>query len=86
MGALAVEAVAHLLGHFGEMAVEVVHVVGVDALAQVGHVLVGSAHVEGVGAGEAAVHLVAGGSAREEVDFVGTSLSVFFLSDFGYSR
>ena len=53
---IAVCAVAHFLGHLGEVAVKVVAVVGVDALAEVGHVLVGCTHIVGVGARQSAVY------------------------------
>ena len=73
----AVAAIAYFLGHFGEMAVEVVAVVGVDSLAQVGHVLVGSAHVVGVSTRHHTVDMVAGGGAGEHVHFEGSTGLVF---------
>lgn len=54
------EAVADFLGHLAQVEVAVVGVVGVDALAQVGNVLIGRAAVDGVGAGQNAVGAVRG--------------------------
>ncbi len=61
------------------MAVEVVHVVAVDALAQVGHVLIGGAHVDCVGAGEDAVDMVGGGRTGEQVHLEGAAFGMFAL-------
>ena len=64
---IAIEAVTHFLGHFREMSVEIVGVVGVDALAQVRGVLVRRAHVDGVVAREDTVDMVVGGGSGEYV-------------------
>ena len=61
------------------MAVEVVHVVAVDALAQVGHVLIGGAHVDCVGAGEDAVDMVGGGRTGEQVHLERAAFGMFAL-------
>ena len=64
----AVKAIAHLLSHLREMTVEVVHVMAVDAFAQVRDVLIRSAHVDGVGAREGAVDEVACRCSGEKID------------------
>ena len=46
---VAVCSVAHFLGHLRKMTVIVVAVVGVDALAEIGHILIGRTHVVCVG-------------------------------------
>ena len=57
---LAVGIVAHLLCELAQMEVKVVAVVGVDALAQVGGVLIGSALAYGIGTGQRAVGPIVG--------------------------
>ena len=57
---VAVCAIAYFLRHFRQMAVEIVTVVRVDALTQVGHVLIRSTHIVCVSTGEHTVNMVAG--------------------------
>ena len=54
------ESVTQLLGCLGKVEVEVVGIVGIDALAKIGMVLIGGASAYGVGTCEHAVTLVGG--------------------------
>ena len=67
------------------MTVEIVAVMGIDAFAQIGDVLIGRAHVDGVGARECSVSVVAGRCAGEDVNFVRTALGMLFFSTGGDS-
>ena len=76
---VAVEVVACLLSHLREVTVVVVDVVGVDACAGAGEVLVGGAHVDGVVLRQDRVDVAVGGSAGEDVYFVFPACLMLFL-------
>ncbi len=79
---VAVEAVAHFLRHFREVAVVVVAVVGVDAFTQVGYVLIGRTHVDSICARENAVDIVGSRRTGKYVYLEGSAGLVFAFGFF----
>ncbi len=66
------------------MEVKIVRVMAVDALAQIGCVLIRCTAVNGIGQRQCAVDMAVGARARKEAHLIGASGSVFGLGDFSH--
>lgn len=61
------------------MTVEIVHIVTVDTLAQIRHILIRGTHVDGVGTRQAPVDMIGSGCPCKQVDLERTPCGMLFL-------